>query len=43
MILLYPDSRSISFGAGVSGTETDRGDGYKYATITSGSGNVSFS
>jgi len=43
VILLYPDNRSISFGAGVVGTETDRGDGYKYANITSGSGNVSFS
>ena len=43
VIILYPDTRSITFGAGVTGTETDRGDGFKYATITQGSGNVSFS
>ena len=32
----------IVVGAGLSGTETNRGDGFKYATITAGSGNVSW-
>lgn len=42
IILLYPDTYSIS-QTGLTLTETDRGDGYKYATITAGTGTVSWS
>jgi len=42
VILLYPDTYSIS-QTGLTLTETDRGDGYKYATITAGTGTVSWS
>jgi hypothetical protein len=43
VILRYPDTRTITFGAGVTGTESSASGGYKRATITAGSGNVSFS
>jgi hypothetical protein len=39
--LLYPDTYTIS-NTGMTLTETDRGDGYKYAKITAGTGTVSF-
>ena len=39
--LLYPDTYTIS-NTGMTLTETDRGDGYKYAEITAGTGTVSF-
>ena len=42
IILLYPDTYTIS-NTGMTLTETDRGDGYKYAKITVGTGTVSFS
>lgn len=38
----YPAQFTIHFGAGVTGTETNRGDGYKYAMITAGTGNIYF-
>ena len=37
IILLYPDTFSISV-SGLTHSETDRSDGYKYAIITAGSG-----
>jgi hypothetical protein len=43
VILRYPDTRTITFGAGVTGTESSASGGYKRATITAGSGNVSWS
>jgi hypothetical protein len=42
VILRYPDSRTITFGAGLTGTESAASGGYKRATITAGSGNVSW-
>jgi hypothetical protein len=42
VILRYPDTRTITFGAGVTGTESSASGGYKRATITAGSGNVSW-
>jgi hypothetical protein len=43
IVLRYPDNRTISFGAGVTGTESAASGGYKRATITAGSGKVSWS
>jgi hypothetical protein len=43
VILRYPDTRTITFGAGVTGTESSASGGFKRATITAGSGNVSWS
>ncbi len=43
VILRYPDTYTINIGAGLTGTETNLGNGYKYATITAGTGNVSWS
>ena len=43
VILRYSDARTITFGAGVTGTESAASGGYKRATITAGSGNVSWS
>jgi hypothetical protein len=34
VILRYPDTRTITFGAGVTGTESAASGGYKRATIT---------
>jgi hypothetical protein len=42
IILLYPDTYTIS-QTGLTLTETDRGDGFKYADITQGTGTVSWS
>jgi len=42
IILLYPDTYTIS-QTGLTLTETDRGDGFKYADITAGTGTVSWS
>jgi len=42
VIIRYPDSRTISFGAGLTGTESAASGGYKRATITAGTGNVSW-
>jgi hypothetical protein len=44
IILRYPDSYTISFGAGVTGTESSPSGGFKRATITAATaGNVSWS
>jgi hypothetical protein len=43
VILRYPDTKTISFGVGVTGTESAASGGYKRATITAGTGNVSWS
>jgi hypothetical protein len=43
VILRYPDTRTITIGVGLTGTESAASGGYKRATITNGSGNVSFS
>jgi hypothetical protein len=44
VILRYPDTRTITFGVGVTGTESAASGGYKRATITAAtSGNVSWS
>jgi hypothetical protein len=42
IILRYPNGYSISFGAGVTGTESATGSD-KYAVITAGTGTVSWS
>lgn len=43
VILRYPDTRTITIGAGLTGTESAASGGYKRATITAGTGNVSWS
>jgi hypothetical protein len=40
--LRYPDTETITIGAGLTGTESAASGGYKRATITAGSGNVSW-
>lgn len=42
VILRYSDSKTITIGAGLTGTESAASGGYKRATITAGSGNVSW-
>ena len=42
VILRYPDTNTITIGAGLTGTESAASGGYKRATITVGSGNVSW-
>jgi hypothetical protein len=42
VILRYSDSKTITIGAGLTGTESTASGGYKRATITAGSGNVSW-
>ena len=42
VILRYPDSRTITIGAGLTGTESAASGGFKRATITAGTGNVSW-
>jgi hypothetical protein len=43
IILRYPDTFTITFGAGVTGTESAASGGYKRATITAATaGNVSW-
>jgi hypothetical protein len=42
VILRYSDARTITFGAGVTGSESAASGGYKRATITAGTGNVSW-
>jgi len=42
VILRYPDTRTITFGAGLTGTESSASGGFKRATITAGTGNVSW-
>jgi hypothetical protein len=43
VILRYSDARTITIGAGLTGTESAASGGYKRATITHGTGNVSWS
>jgi hypothetical protein len=43
VILRYPDTVTITIGAGLTGTESSASGGYKRATLTAGSGNVSLS
>lgn len=43
VILRYADNRTITIGAGLTGTESAASGGYKRATITAGTGNVSWS
>ena len=42
VILRYPDAFAITIGAGLTGTESAASGGYKRATITAGTGNVSW-
>jgi hypothetical protein len=42
VILKYPDTRTITIGAGLTGTESSPSGGFKRATITAGTGNVSW-
>ena len=42
VILRYPDTRTITIGAGLTGTTTSASGGYKRTTLTAGSGNVSW-
>jgi hypothetical protein len=42
VILRYSDARTITIGAGLTGTESAASGGYKRATITAGTGNVSW-
>ena len=43
VILKYPDTLTITIGAGLTGSESSPSGGYKVATITAGTGNVSWS
>jgi hypothetical protein len=43
VILKYPDTNTITFGAGVTGSTASPSGGYKVTTITAGNGNVSWS
>jgi hypothetical protein len=45
VILKYPNTRTLTVGAGLTAgvTNGDAGGGFRYTTITAGSGNVSFS
>jgi hypothetical protein len=42
VILRYADTFTITIGAGLTGTESSASGGYKRATITAGTGNVSW-
>jgi hypothetical protein len=42
VILRYADTLTITIGAGLTGTESAASGGYKRATITAGTGNVSW-
>ena len=42
VILRYSDARTITIGAGLTGTESAASGGFKRATITAGTGNVSW-
>jgi hypothetical protein len=42
VILRYPDTRTITIGAGLTGSESAASGGFKRATITAGTGNVSW-
>jgi hypothetical protein len=42
VILKYPDTRTITIGAGLTGSTGSPSGGYKVTTITAGTGVVSF-
>jgi hypothetical protein len=42
VVLKYPDTRTITIGAGLTGTTAAPSGGFKVTTITAGTGNVSF-
>jgi hypothetical protein len=42
VILRYPDTHTITIGSGLTGTESAASGGFKRATITAGTGNVSW-
>ena len=42
VILTYPDSKTITIGAGLTGTTAAPSEGFKTTTITAGTGNVSW-
>jgi hypothetical protein len=42
VILKYPDTRTITIGAGLTGTTAAPSGGFKVSTITAGTGNVSW-
>jgi hypothetical protein len=42
VILKYPDNRTITIGAGLTGTTAAPSGGFKVTTITAGTGNVSW-
>jgi hypothetical protein len=42
VIIRYPDTMTITIGAGLTGTESSASGGFKRATITAGTGNVSW-
>jgi hypothetical protein len=43
VILKYPDTKTITIGAGLTGTTGAPSGGFKVSTITAGTGNVSWS
>jgi hypothetical protein len=42
VILKYPDTKTITIGAGLTGTTAGPSGGFKVTTITAGTGNVSW-
>jgi hypothetical protein len=42
VILKYSDARTITIGAGLTGSTAAPSGGFKVTTITAGTGNVSF-
>ena len=42
VVLKYPDTRTITIGAGLTGSTAAPAGGFKVTTITQGTGNVSF-
>ena len=42
VVLRYEDTKTITIGAGLTGSESAASGGYKRATITAGTGNVSW-
>ena len=42
VILKYPDTKTITIGAGLTGSTASPSGGFKVSTITAGTGNVSW-
>jgi hypothetical protein len=42
VILKYPDTRTITIGAGLTGSTAAPSGGFKVTTVTAGTGNVSW-